>query len=72
MSIGYPILFVLKKDGKLRLYIDYRQFNVIIKKNYYLLLFIAEFKDKLIGIRWFTTLDLPKVYSLFRIKEKYE
>jgi hypothetical protein len=22
--IGYPIFFVLKKDGKLRIYIDYR------------------------------------------------
>ena len=24
LSAGYPVLFVLKKDGKLRMYIDYR------------------------------------------------
>ena len=22
--VGYPILFILKKDGKLRMYVDYR------------------------------------------------
>jgi len=65
-------LFVSKKDGKLRLYVDYRQFNVIIKKNCYFLLFIVEFKDRLTGVRWFITLDLLGVYNLFRIKERYK
>jgi len=46
----YPILFIFKKDDKLRFYIDYCQFNVIIKKNCDLLLFIIEFKDRLIEI----------------------
>ena len=32
----YPILFILKNGG-LRLYVDYRQLNVIILKNRYLL-----------------------------------
>ncbi len=65
-------MFVSKKDGKLRLYVDYRQFNVIIKKNCYFLLFIVEFKDRLTGVRWFITLDLLGVYNLFRIKERYK
>ena len=34
-SAGYPILFVLKKNGKLRLYVDYRQLNDITIKNRY-------------------------------------
>ena len=28
--VEYPILFIQKKDGILRLYIDYRELNVII------------------------------------------
>ncbi len=64
LSIEYPILFILKKDDKLRFYIDYCQFNIIIKKNYYFLSLIIELKDRLIGTQWFTTLDLPKIYNL--------
>ena len=30
---GYLILFIPKKNGKLRIYINYRQLNNIIKKN---------------------------------------
>ncbi len=39
------ILFILKKDGNLRLYIDYRGFNSITMKNRYLLSFILEILD---------------------------
>ena len=31
--IGYSVLFILKKNGKLRMYINYRQLNSIIKKD---------------------------------------
>ena len=30
---GYSVLFILKKNGKLRIYINYRQLNSIIKKD---------------------------------------
>ena len=30
---GYLVLFILKKNGKLRMCINYRQLNSIIKKN---------------------------------------
>ncbi len=72
MLIRYLILFIPKKDNKFRLCIDYRQFNVIIKKNCYLLLFIVELKDRLTKARWFTALDLSKVYNLFWIKQRYK
>ena len=42
---GYPILFVPKKDGKLRLCVNYRQLNVITIKNHYPLPLISEIQD---------------------------
>jgi hypothetical protein len=38
----YPVLFVFKSNGKLRMYIDYRQFNAITVKNRYTLSLIHE------------------------------
>ena len=40
-------MFVLKKNSKLRLIIDYRQLNEITVKNKTLLPFITEIKDRL-------------------------
>jgi len=37
LSARYPVLFVFKPNGKLRMYVDYRQFNAIIIKNRYTL-----------------------------------
>ena len=46
---GYPILFVPKKDGKLRLCVDYRQLNAITVKNQYPLPLILELQDRTQG-----------------------
>ena len=43
----YFIMFIPKKNGKLRLVIDYRQLNEIIIKNRTLLPLITEIKDRL-------------------------
>ena len=40
--VGYPVLFILKKNGKLRMCINYRQLNSITKKDQYLLPLISE------------------------------
>jgi hypothetical protein len=69
---GYPILFVPKKNGKLRLCVDYRQLNSITIKNRYALPLIPDLRDKLHGAQWFTTIDLRDAYSLVRIKEGEE
>jgi len=42
LSAEYPVLFILKKNGKLRMYIDYRQLNSITRKDRYLLPLISE------------------------------
>ena len=47
LLIGTPILFILKKDGKLRLYVNYKQLNNIIRKNRYPLPLIEELKDRI-------------------------
>jgi len=46
---GYPILFVPKKNGKLRLCVDYRQLNSITIKNRYPLPRIDELMDRVHG-----------------------
>jgi hypothetical protein len=42
---GAPILFVPKKDGSLRLYVDYRGLNKVSVKNRYPLPLISEILD---------------------------
>ncbi len=39
---GAPILFIFKKDGGLRIYVNYRGLNKIIKKNRHLLSLIKK------------------------------
>ena len=43
----YLILFVLKSDESLRLYVDYQALNNIIVKNSYLLSLILKMQDRL-------------------------
>uniref|UniRef100_A0A8H7TPE3 Reverse transcriptase domain-containing protein n=1 Tax=Bionectria ochroleuca TaxID=29856 RepID=A0A8H7TPE3_BIOOC len=69
LSAGYPVMFVLKKNGKLRLVVDYRQLNKITRKDRTPLPLITELRDRLWGKRWFTALDLKGAYNLIRIKE---
>ena len=65
----FLILFVPKKNKKLRFYVNYRKLNVIIIKNKYLLLNIGELQDRLIGAKWFTKLNLRGAYNLVKIKK---
>jgi hypothetical protein len=69
---GFPILFVPKKDGKLRLCVDYRKLNDITIKNRYPLPNISELQDRLSGAMFFTALDLRGAYNLIRMKKGEE
>ena len=64
---GAPILFVQKKDGSLRLCVDYREFNNLTIKNCYLLLLISNSLNCLGCAQRFTWLDLTNSYYLMRI-----
>ena len=52
------MLFVKKKDGTLRLCIDYRQLNKLTVKNKYLLPRIDDLFDQLEGASIFSKIDL--------------
>jgi hypothetical protein len=67
-SAASPILFVKKKDGSLRLCVDYRALNAITKKNRYPLPLIEETLRQVAGARYFTRLDLRSAFNLIRIK----
>jgi hypothetical protein len=69
---GAPILFVPKKDGGLRLCVDYRGLNKITVKNRHPLPLIGEMLDRLQGTKLFTKLDLRNTYYRIRIKPSDE
>ena len=66
---GAPIFFIPKKDGTLRLCVDYRGLNAITIKNRYPLPLISETLDRLSGAKIFTQLDLRDAYHRIRIKK---
>ncbi|SLM38743.1 Reverse transcriptase domain [Lasallia pustulata] len=66
--VGYPILFVQKKDGTQRLYVNYRKLNAITVKNSYPLPLISELQDRLQKAKWFTKLDVRQAYHQIQMK----
>lgn len=65
---GAPILFVGKKDGGLRMCVDYRPLNEQTVKNRYPLPRIDDLLDELHGAKFFTSLDLQQAYHQLRLK----
>ena len=66
---GAPVLFVRKKDGSLRLCVDFRGLNKISKKDRYPLPFISDLLTSAGKARIYTTIDLRHAYHLVRIAE---
>ncbi|CAH9075667.1 unnamed protein product, partial [Cuscuta epithymum] len=66
---GAPVLFVKKKDGTLRMCIDYRQSNKVTIKNRYPLPRIDDLFDQLRGAIVFSKIDLRSGYHQLKIKE---
>jgi hypothetical protein len=69
---GTPILFILKKDRNLRLYVNYRNLNKITIKNRHPLPLIGETLNRLNEAAIYTKLDLKKIYYKIRIKKEDE
>jgi len=58
---GSPIMFVKKKDGKLRLCVDYRALNYVTKQDRYPLPLIGEALDRLRMANYYTKLHQQKL-----------
>ncbi|KAL0550383.1 hypothetical protein IC582_014893 [Cucumis melo] len=67
---GAPVLFVKKKDGSMRLCIDYRELNKVTVKNRYPLPRIDDLFDQLQGATVFSKVDLQSGYHQLRIKDE--
>ena len=64
------MLFVCKKDGLLRMCIDYQKLNKVTIKNKYPLPRIDDLFDQLQGAKCFSKIDLRSGYHQVRVKEK--
>ncbi|KAJ9545069.1 hypothetical protein OSB04_024776 [Centaurea solstitialis] len=67
---GAPILFVKKKDGSMRMCIDYRELNKLTVKNRYPLPRIDDLFDQLQGAAWFSKIDLRSGYHQVKVREE--
>lgn len=65
---GSPILFVKKKDGGMRMCVDYRAVNKMTMRNNYPLPRIDDLLDRLTGAKVFSCLDLQQAYHQIRLQ----
>ena len=62
--VGAPTFFVKKKDGSLRLGVDYRGLNKVTIRNRYALPLISSLLEHISGAIFFTKIDLRGAYNL--------
>ncbi|CAL2271224.1 unnamed protein product [Prunus armeniaca] len=67
---GALVLFVRKKDGTMRLCIDYRQLNKVTVRNRYPLSRIDDLFDQLKGAKYFSKIDLRSGCHQLNIREE--
>lgn len=67
-----PILLVKKKEGGMRLCVDYRKLNSVTKKDRYPLPLIDELMERLSKAKIFTKLDIRQGFHRLRMAEEHE
>ena len=70
--ISASIVFAKKKDGSIRVCVDYRNLNRVTIKNRYLLPLIPELTDRLVGSTIFTKLDIRQSYHRVHMVVRHE
>ena len=71
-KIAQPVMFVPKKNGELKLCVDYKRINAVTVKNKYPLPLMADMKTIFRDARYFTILDLRNVFNFIRIEKRDE
>ena len=64
---GFPAILLPKKDGGIRVCIDFRDLNAITKTDAYPLPRIDEMLDRLHGAQYFSKLDCKSAYWMIRM-----
>lgn len=59
---SFPVVIVPKKDGSIRLCVDYRKLNTVSKSDSYPMPQVDELIDRLGGAKYISTIDLTKGY----------
>ena len=68
-SAEQSIIFASKSDNEIRLCIDFRKLNDIIKKRSSALSLMTDLQRQIVRVKWFTQLDLRNTFHLIRMKE---
>jgi len=67
---GAPVLFVKKKDGTLRMCVDYHRLNKLTIKDSFMIPRIDDFLDTLNNAKIFSKLDLHQAYYQVQVKKE--
>ncbi|GJX89338.1 putative reverse transcriptase domain-containing protein [Tanacetum coccineum] len=67
---GAPVLFVKKKNGSLKMCIDYRELNKLTVKNRYPLPWIDDLFDQFQGSSTYSKIDLRSGYHQLRVRDE--
>ena len=63
-KITQPVMFVPKKNGELKMCVDYKRINAVTVKNKYPFPLMADMRTRLRDARYFTILDLRNCQGL--------